>query len=53
MQLNKNSMGDVSHLQKPENSKLFKKLIQMVQFLLVLTFAAIAALAIQFYISIK
>jgi hypothetical protein len=53
MQLNNNGMEDVGYLQKPENSKLFKKLMQMVRFLLMLTIAAMAALAIQFYISIK
>lgn len=53
MQLNENSMEDVGYLLKPENSKPFKKVIQMVRFLLVLTMAAMAALAIQFYISIK
>ncbi|MBL7701611.1 MAG: hypothetical protein JNM14_05140 [Ferruginibacter sp.] len=53
MPLKNNSVEDIGYLQKPENSKMFKQVIKMVQFLLALTIAAMAVLAIQFYISIK
>lgn len=46
-------MEDIAHLQKPGNGNPFKGIIKMVQFLLLLTITAMAAMAIQFYTSIK
>ncbi len=53
MQLIKKSMEDIAYLQKPENSKRFKKVRLMVQLLLAITIAAVAVMATQFYISFK
>lgn len=41
-------MESVDYLHKPENSKLFKRVRQMVQLLLMLTIAAMAVLAFNF-----
>ena len=49
----KKSMEDVGYLQKPENSKRFKKVRQMVQLLLAIAIAAAAVMATQFYTSVK